>query len=143
MRTPEQAKWDFIQQWLEKANADLNAVGSLLAGQYENYEVAGFHAQQAAEKYIKAYLVRHQTEFPKTHNIAHLTELVAKLDETLAKHLGPAEALTLYGVEYRYPGDYEPVLKEQAREALDIAEQVRDAILGNLKSYLAAGRPKN
>jgi HEPN domain-containing protein len=31
----------------------------------EDYFTGGFHAQQAAEKYIKAFLVRHQVEFPK------------------------------------------------------------------------------
>ena len=34
----------------------------------------GFHCQQAAEKYVKAYLIWKQVDFPKTHNIASFAE---------------------------------------------------------------------
>ncbi len=66
MRAPEQVRWDFVQQWLDKAHKDLRVAGVLLRGELDDYESVGFHAQQAAEKYIKALLVRHQIEFPKT-----------------------------------------------------------------------------
>jgi HEPN domain-containing protein len=67
MRTPEQVKWDFVQQWLNRAHKDLAAGEVLLKGGFEDYENVGFHAQQSAEKFIKAFLVSHQIEFPKTH----------------------------------------------------------------------------
>lgn len=57
MRTPEQVKWDFVQQWLDKARKDLATAEILLRGEFEDYENAGFHAQQGAEKFIKAFLV--------------------------------------------------------------------------------------
>src|SRR5919109_600896 len=94
MRTPEQVKWDFVQQWLDRARKDLAASEVLLKGGLEDYENVGFHAQQAAEKFIKAFLVRHQVEFPKTHNIVVLTQLVASVDAKLAKSLTEADALT-------------------------------------------------
>ena len=65
MRTPEQVKWDFVQQWLGKAQKDLRAATILLNGELEDFDPVGFHAQQAAEKFIKAVLVRHQLNFPK------------------------------------------------------------------------------
>jgi HEPN domain-containing protein len=52
MRTHEQVKWDFVQQWLDKARKDLAAGEVLLKGAIEDYENVGFHAQQAAEKFI-------------------------------------------------------------------------------------------
>ena len=61
------------------------------SGDYEN---VGFHAQQAAEKFIKAFLVRHQVEFPKSHNVALLRQLVARVDPRLAETLAAADALT-------------------------------------------------
>jgi HEPN domain-containing protein len=94
MRTPEQVKWDFVQQWLNRARKDLVAGELLLKGAFEDYENVGFHAQQAAEKFIKAFLVCHQIEFSKTHNIALLTQLVAGVDPGLAKKLAGADALT-------------------------------------------------
>ena len=56
MRTPEQVKWDFVQQWLDKASRDLAAAEVLLNCAFDDYENVGFHAQQAAEKLIKGIL---------------------------------------------------------------------------------------
>jgi len=75
MRTPEQVRWDFVQQWLAKAEQDLRAGRVILQADLEDFETVGFHAQQAAEKFLKALLVRHQIEVPKTHNIPHLRGL--------------------------------------------------------------------
>ncbi|SRR5258708_135015 len=141
MRTPEQVKWDFVQQWLEKAQQDISASSLLLKEMFESYETQAFHAQQAVEKFMKAFLVRHQVEFPKTHNISVLRGLVAKVDQGVAQKLAAMETLTLYGVEYRYPGVYDPVSQKQAKEALGLAEQARDIILSKLDSYIKAGRP--
>ena len=46
MRTPEQVKWDFVQQWLDKARRDLTAAEVLLKEEFGDYENVGFHAQQ-------------------------------------------------------------------------------------------------
>jgi HEPN domain-containing protein len=113
----------------------------LLKGAYEDYENVGFHAQQAAEKFIKAFLVCHQIEFSKTHNIALLTQLVASVDPELAKTLAGADALTPYGVEFRYPGDLPSVSRTDGEKAVRLAEQTRDIIIGSLQSYINAGRP--
>jgi len=106
MRTPEQVRCDFVRQWLDKARKDLAAGAVLLKEEFEDYENVGFHAQQAAEKFIKAFLVRHQIEFPKSHDIALLRQLVARVDPRLAEKLATADALTPYGVEFRYPGTF-------------------------------------
>ena len=141
MRTPEQVRWDFMRQWLDKAHKDLQAAMILFNSNIEDYENVGFHAQQAAEKFLKALLVRYQAEFPKTHSIGVLRQLVAQIDQTLAKHLAPADALTPYGVEFRYPGDLAPLSHDQGAQALQLAEQTRDLILSHLQPYLRAGRP--
>ncbi|OGX35659.1 MAG: hypothetical protein A3C36_00375 [Omnitrophica WOR_2 bacterium RIFCSPHIGHO2_02_FULL_52_10] len=141
MRTPEQVKWDFVQQWRDKARKDLAAGAVLLKEEFEDYDNVGFHAQQAAEKFIKAFLVRHQIEFPKSHDIALLRQLVARVDSRLAEKLAIADALTPYGVEFRYPGDLPAVSQGDGEKALRLAQQTRDLIMESLKSYLDAGRP--
>ncbi|NKB71877.1 MAG: HEPN domain-containing protein [Candidatus Latescibacteria bacterium] len=141
MRTPDQAKWDFVEQWLAKAGSDLRVAQLLLDSDLEDFENVGFHAQQAAEKYIKAVLVRHQVEFPKTHDIGRLRMLVDSFDSDLAAALAPADDLTPYGVEFRYPGDLESVSLEQGQQVCQLAEQTRGLVLQHLKSYLDAGRP--
>jgi len=141
MRTPEQARWDFVQQWLDKAYKDLRVTTILLGDDVADYENAGFHAQQAAEKFIKAFLVRHQIAFPKTHNIAILRQLVVQRDQAVAERLASADALTPYGVEFRYPGDLPPLSHDQGMWLLQLAEETRDLILACLQPYLDAGRP--
>jgi HEPN domain-containing protein len=120
MRTPEHVKWDFVEQWLDKARKDLTA-GEFFSGRFEDYESVGFHAQQAAEKFIKAFLVRHQLEFPKTHDITVLRRLVARVDSELANGLATADALTPYGVEFRYPGDLPSVSRNEGERAVRLA----------------------
>jgi HEPN domain-containing protein len=142
MRSAEQVRWDFVQQWLSKAERDLEAARVLLQSGMEDYENVGFHAQQAAEKVVKAFLVRHQVEFPKSHYLDRLRGLVAQVDQGLASRLTPADALTPYGVEFRYPGALGKVSQDQGKEALQVAEQTQKLILESLEPYLDAGRPE-
>lgn len=104
-RTCEQVIWDFVQGWLLEAQAGMRAAEHLLGIEQDDYSAVAFHAQQAAEKLLKALLVRHQIPFPKTHDIAQLLELVAQSTPSLCDELAPAALLTPFGVEFRYPGE--------------------------------------
>ena len=80
-----------------------------------------FHAQQAAEKALKAVLVFRSVPFPKTHNIRTLMDLLPE-DLNLQEEAKEAAILTDYAVLTRYPGDLEPVTEEEYLEAIRIAE---------------------
>ena len=129
MRHPEQVVADFVQQWLKKADLDLQAARLLCAGELDDYFVSEFHAQQAVEKYIKAFLVRHQIEFPKTHDIGRLRHLVARRDAILAERLERADVLTPYGVDMRYPEEFEVVSQKRVEQAVALTEWVKAEIL--------------
>jgi HEPN domain-containing protein len=90
----------------------------------------GFHAQQAAEKYVKAFLAHHQCAFPKTHDIDELLDRAATVDRAFAESLRTAVALNPYAVDERYPGDYPDMTENEVMEALTLARLVRDAIHG-------------
>ena len=139
-RTPEQVIWDFVQGWLRKAAGDLQAAERLLGLQQDDHFTSAFHAQQAAEKFLKAFLVRHQIPFPKTHDIQDLLKLAARVDATLERELSSAAMVTPFGVEFRYPGD-ETADRDTAQQALDEANRVQAGVLSRLKSYLDRGRP--
>ncbi len=124
---------DYVKKWLLKANNDLKAATSLLkmpAGEIVT-EAVCFHSQQAAEKYLKAFLVAHNIDFGKTHNLEFLVELCAGQDMDFRKlEVGN---LTSYAVEVRYPDEfYTPTLAE-ARESIRIARRVKRAVLEKLK----------
>jgi HEPN domain-containing protein len=135
MRLPEEVKQDLVRQWLAKADEDLSAAQTLLSLGTAFFSTIGFHCQQAAEKYFKAFLIWQQIEFPKTHDLSLLLGLISTAAPSLAESLEAIAELTSYGVEIRYPGDVPKITKEDATEAVRLAENVREAIQGALAVY--------
>lgn len=128
MKRPDEVKLEFTREWVSKAEADFKTASLLLkAGDPYLFQTA-FHAQQSAEKYIKAFLVWQQIEFPKTHDIAKLIALGAEVVSDLTEILAEANTLTPFGVDYRYPGDYPELTAGDAEVALVLATLVRDQI---------------
>ena len=107
-------------EWLRKAENDLKA--SMILLQEELLDGSAFHAQQAAEKALKAILVALGVKPPRTHRIERLLSLVEdKIDVSWA-YEEDIPALSYYAIEIRYPGP--PVTEEEAREALNLAGKV-------------------
>jgi HEPN domain-containing protein len=130
-----------VRQWLGKAEADLLAAAAILNAPMPSYETAAFHAQQAAEKALKALLVRHQIPFGKTHNIAELLTLAEPAFPGVAAQLPKADTLTPYAVDARYPSEVPPTPKDEASRARALAQEVVDHAKSLLQPYLDAGRP--
>ena len=78
MKPPDVALRGLVLQWLDKAAADFDAAEQLCAQGDRFRKIVAFHCQQAAEKYLRAFLVRHQIEFPKTHDIAKLLDRLTR-----------------------------------------------------------------
>ncbi len=134
MRPPEEEVIrKLVSDWAHKADMDIKAAATLLSQDPPLLYPSCFHSQQAAEKYLKAYLTRRQVAFPKTHSIRELLNLVKTVDKELAAELLPAAVLTPYGVDVRYPGDIPEPTHSQAEDALALAESVRDAVVKALK----------
>jgi len=54
---------------LKKAEEDIALLAEVLASEKISDEIFGFHAQQAAEKCLKAMLSEFDVRFPRTHNL--------------------------------------------------------------------------
>ncbi len=130
-----------MKLWLEKAQGDLLAAEVVLRAAMSSYDIVSFHAQQAAEKSLKAVLIRHQVVFGKTHDIGQLLSLVEPVAPDLGARASGAEALTPYAVGFRYPGAEPAVSQHEASCHLALARHVLDAVSALLKPYLDAGRP--
>ena len=116
-----------IEQWLAYGDEDLLfAKHGMTIENDTPYRLIAYHAQQCAEKYIKAYLVYHKVDIPYTHNISHLLELLPETE--LYNKLFDAEELTPFAVMIRYPGEDEPVTESEVKKALEIASMVREII---------------
>jgi HEPN domain-containing protein len=132
MKPPDEIRRELVAQWLERAEEDLAVARHLLTEDLPYYAAIGFHAEQAAEKFIKAFLVARQVEFPKTHDIGRLLDLVAAVDVALASDLASAVGLTDYGVDVRYPGDLPQLSADDARRAVHDAAFVQARITPQL-----------
>lgn len=123
---------NLVAQWVKIADRDLLTAQQGLHVPEIVTETVCYHLQQAAEKYLKAYLVRHQVEFSKTHNIMLLLNLCATVDAAFVTELEDADMLTDYAVEIRYPDDwYEPGMEETS-QAMELVLKVRDFVLKRL-----------
>jgi len=134
MRPPDEVRHELVGQWRRKAEEDLAAAEVLLSREPPILYPACFHAQQTAEKYLKAFLTSRQVEFPKTHSIRELLSLIRPVHPALASQLEPAAVLTPYGAEVRYPGDLPEPDRQRAQQAVQLAQQVRDAVGQQLAS---------
>lgn len=110
------------QDWLRHALSDL-AVASQPRDSVVLRETLCFHAQQAAEKSIKAVLVSRDVRFPYTHNLARLITLVMEAGITWPDELDVVADLTKYAVQTRYPGLPNPVSDEALSSAIDTARR--------------------
>lgn len=120
------------KQWLEHADEDLRlAKHAFKLSSSRPYKLIAFHAQQCAEKYLKAFLALRRIDFPYTHNISLLLEFSSKHAEW-TEDLREAETLTDYAVTARYPGA-EKVTKKDAEAAVKIADKVRSVVRKALK----------
>ncbi len=132
MRPPDEVRKDLVGQWLAKAEADLAAARHLGAADAGFAAAAGFHAQQAAEKFMKALLSWRQVEFPKTHDLEALIDLIERGDPNLADSLRGVTPLNDYAVGHRYPGEFPEPTAEDAALAIALATMVRDKVLAAL-----------
>jgi HEPN domain-containing protein len=111
------------EQWLARAKADLALakVPLPLGGCYEDL---CFHAQQAAEKALKAIYVARGQGFRYVHDLEELLTGLQKNGLRIPEAIQHAAILTSYAVETRYPGMTDPVTAEEYRQAVFLAEQV-------------------
>ncbi len=94
------------QEWVNKAEGDFHtAQREVRARKHPNYDAACFHAQQCAEKYLKARLIEAGISFPKTHDLNLLLNLVLPIEPLWESYRWSLNLLLDYAVGYRYPGD--------------------------------------
>jgi len=117
-----------FRAWVDKAEHDRLAIQSMLAAPRVPWDIVCFHAQQTAEKYLKAFLVCHLEPVHRTHDLVELLQCCVDLDGGLACLEDDCRRLTYYAVAARYPGDVPDPEEEQARANVTAAERVRAAI---------------
>jgi len=110
--------------WLARAKANLTLAekGGRMKGVL--FEDLCFNAQQAAEKALKAVCLAKDLDFPKTHSLVHLMDMLEAGGVNVPKNVRDADILTQYAVQSRYPSIVEEVTRGEYREALKFAAGV-------------------
>jgi HEPN domain-containing protein len=90
------------EKFLRKANQDMTVLEKWRQDPDITDEILGFHAQQAAEKMLKAALAYHGIEFPLTHRLTDLIDLSKEHNIALPDRVEDVRFLTPFAVEFRY-----------------------------------------
>lgn len=128
----DEARADDPHTWLRYAHSDL----TLAASRFPEvlYASLCFHAQQAAEKAIKAVLILRNESFPYVHDLQELLQILP--DEAIPADVRRATVLSQYAVETRYPG-FEEIDESEYVEAVELAR----AVVGWAEGEIGRARP--
>ncbi|MBM3245027.1 MAG: HEPN domain-containing protein [Candidatus Omnitrophica bacterium] len=123
-----------VNEWLNKANEDFDFADANLREESAFYAQICFHFHQAAEKYFKAFIVAHDLEFEKIHNLISLLKICCKKEPALSPLLSACEFLNTSYIDTRYPV-YWPTnyTEEKALEAREAAKKIGETIKESLK----------
>lgn len=109
--------------WLARARGDL-ALARIPLPEGGFYEDLCFHAQQAAEKALKAVYVSRGWTFRYIHDLEELITGLQQGGIGIPEEIQQAAVLTSYAFESRYPGIGDPVTNEEHAQTVVLAESV-------------------
>ena len=117
------------EKWFKKAESDLLTITNNLSAQNIPADSCCFHAQQAAEKYLKAYLTSHKISFPKTHQLELLVKKSCERNEMFSQLFIYTRKLEVFGVSPRYPDEFDDLTVEDAKQAYQNAIAIKDFVI--------------
>lgn len=125
---------DAVRNWVRKADNDLKIGADEMDTQEPATDIVCFHMQQCCDKYLKAFLIFHGEEYPRTHRLAALLTLCGRIDPAF-QDLSELEVdrLTRYATVLRYGEEfYSPTLAETL-EAMELAQKLRAFVRDRLR----------
>ncbi len=119
-------------EWINKAEGDFAMMEREgRARKRPNYDGICFHAQQCAEKYLKARLNESAIEFGKTHDLPALLDLIIPREPLWEVFRRDLAYLSDFAVAFRYPG--ESATPDQAKDAIRRCRMFRKHIRQAMK----------
>ena len=124
--------------WLESADKEFDYSSSDLEDKNQDFFAPTcFHFQQAAEKYLKAYILAASAKFRKVHNLIELLHICAHKEQSFIELKDDAAVLNPFYTETRYPVHW-PInfTREDAQKARQAAENIAKFVRDKLKDLL-------
>ena len=127
---------EIVREWLAKANDDFEFAKVNLEEGKPFFAQICFHLHQAAEKYLKAYIVAHELEFRKIHDLPLLLKICLSKDLSLEPLRDDCEYLTTYYLETRYPVHWPTHFsREETQKAFKSSARIRSLVIEKLALY--------
>jgi len=119
-----------VRECLTKADEDFGFAETNLTGGSEFYAQISFHFQQAAEKYLKAYIICKGLGFDKVHDLVHILKTCSAFEPAFDVLREDCILLNTAYIESRYPVSWPTSYTKETAErsrtaALNIARMVR------------------
>lgn len=112
------------REWVEKAEEDFLAAQDLARRRKRPlWSSVCFHAQQCAEKYLKARMEEAGMRIPRTHDLELLLNGLLQVEPLWVALRPSLQALTDYAVDFRYPGS--EARKAEAVQAMKDCKAIR------------------
>jgi HEPN domain-containing protein len=112
-------------EWLDYADADLGSAKILKDAFRDHKELSLYHCQQAAEKYLKGFLVSKAVKYPHIHALDNICAKCSEFDTTFDGIIKECAFLTNFATNARYPFELD-VTAYQVDEAITAVEKIRD-----------------
>ena len=123
---------EITQEWLQKANEDYGFASSSM--EFTDYfgQIC-FHFQQAAEKYLKAFIISNKLNFRPVHNLLELLSICKKYDPEIKQLEHACHFLNPFYIDSRYPVHWPTAYdKKTALSSKIMVEEIRNYVLKSL-----------
>lgn len=123
-----------VGEWLNKADEDFNFADANLSEGSNFYAQICFHFHQAAEKYLKVFIIAHDLEFEKIHNLINLLKICGEQESSFLSLLEECEFLNPFYIDTRYPVHWPTnYTREKTLKARDATKRIAEIIKEVLK----------
>ena len=124
---------EYVKNWFNRADDDLALIETILKNDNFPANPVCFHAQQAAEKYLKGFLAYNDLHVRKIHDLEVLVMDCIKIDKSFDALQDNAKFLNQFYVESRYPDDYVQFSPGDAKKAYEASIKIKNFILEKIK----------
>lgn len=122
----------YVADWLVRADEDID-IAELAIKEKGPTNPICFHTQQAAEKYLKAFLAFHEKHIRKIHDLEDLLITCKEIDASFGELRDDAQYLNQFYIETRYPADMPDFTFNDAKKSYEVALRVKKFVLAKLK----------
>ena len=125
---------EIILEWLQKADEDFKFALVNYEERKQFFAQICFHFQQAAEKYLKAYIIANDLDFRKIHDLVALLKICILKDPSFEQLKTDCEFLVTYYVDTRYPVHWPTNFSlENTQKALEATRRIQSLIMQKLR----------